>query len=180
MATFILDNEIFRSTNSPPIECVFNEDQFEQIWDMRPSEDQFCKMFGKTIIVPRKYAVYGISYDFGGVKNQGIEVPEILTPFLQFGNSILVNYYDDGKQYIGFHSDNEKGLVGCVYTFSYGVARKFKFKNKKTKEVTDVILENNSMLIMKENTQRDYKHALPASKKIKDRRISITVRTIIL
>ena len=179
-STFEQDNEIFKLTNAP-IECVINEEQFEMLWAMRPVEEQFCKMFGKIIAVPRKYALYGCSYNFAGVKNSGIiEVPEILTPFLQFGNSILVNYYDDGSKYIGYHSDDEKGLVGCVYAFSYGAARKFKFQNKITKEVTNIILEHNSMLIMKENTQRDYKHALPASKKIKDRRISITVRTIIL
>ena len=166
--TFEQDNEIFQLTNAPD-ECAFNEEQFEQLWAMRPVEEQVCKMFGKTIVVPRKYALYGSSYNFAGVKNQGVEeVPEILQPFLQFGNSILVNYYDNGNNYIG-----------CVYGFSYGAARKFKFQNKKTNDVTDVTLESNSMLIMKENTQRDYKHALPASKKIKDRRISVTVRTII-
>ena len=179
MTTFVQDNEIFQLTNAP-IECVLNEEQFELLWAMRPVEEQVCKMFGKTIVVPRKYSLYGSSYNFAGVKNSGInEVPEILTPFLQFGNSILVNYYDDGSNYIGYHSDAEKGLVGRVYGFSYGAARNFKFQNKKTKEVTDVTLESNSMLIMKENTQRDYKHSLPASKKIKDRRISVTVRTII-
>ena len=179
MTTFEQDNEIFQLKQAPD-DCVINEDQFEMLWSMRPVEEQVCKMFGKTIVVPRKYTIYGSSYNFAGVRNPGVEeVPEILTPFLQFGNSILVNYYDDGSRYIGYHSDDEKGLVGCVYGFSYGAARKFKFKNKKTKEVTDLVLETNSMLIMKENTQRDYKHALPASKKITDRRISVTVRTIV-
>ena len=88
MSTFVQDNEIFQLTNAP-IECVLNEEQFEVLWDMRPVEEQVCKMFGKIIIVPRKYALYGSSYNFAGVKNSGInEVPEILTPFLQFGNSM--------------------------------------------------------------------------------------------
>jgi hypothetical protein len=177
MTTVEQDNEIFELKNAPS-ECCFNEEQFEQLWDMRPDDKQFCVIFGKKIEVPRKYSIYGSSYNFAGVKNSGIEVPTILEPFLQFGNSILVNYYNDGSNYIGYHSDNEKGLVGLVYGFSYGASRNFKFQNKKTKEVTNVILESNSLIIMKEHAQRDYKHSLPASKKIKDRRISITIRTI--
>ena len=50
--TFEQDNEIFQLTNAPD-ECAFNEEQFEQLWAMRPVEEQVCKMFGKTIVQRR-------------------------------------------------------------------------------------------------------------------------------
>lgn len=168
------DNEIYTLKKSPI------EINFDELWKMRPIVPQQCKIFGKTIDVPRNYAVYGVSYDFAGQQNMGNEILSCLEPFLQYGNSILVNWYEDGTKYIGYHSDDEKGLIGEVYGFSYGAERKFKFQNKKTKEIHDLVLEHNSLIIMKENTQKNYKHSLPAMKKVKDPRISVTVRTIII
>jgi len=166
------DNEIYTLKKSPI------EINFDEIWQMRPTVPQQCKMFGKTIDVPRNYALYGVSYAFAGQRNMSNEVLPCLEPFLQYGNSILINWYEDGTKYIGYHSDDEKGLVGEVFGFSYGAERKFKFQHKKTKEVHDLVLENNSLIIMKEHTQANYKHSLPAMKKIMEPRISITVRTI--
>jgi hypothetical protein len=168
-------NDVFELCEAP---VTFNEEQFELLWHMKPMESQQCKIFGKTIDVPRKYAVYGAQYSFGGQENSPVEVPLILEPFLEFGNSILLNWYEDGSKYIGYHSDDERGLKGCVYGFSYGASRKFKFQNKKTKEVDTIVLENNSLVIMKENTQKTHKHSLPVMKNVSERRISVTVRTI--
>ena len=168
----IEDNEIYTLKNSPL------EINFDEFWQLRPIVPQHCKIFGKVIEVPRNYAVFGASYDFAGQRNVGNEVLPCLEPFLQYGNSILVNWYEDGSKYIGYHSDDERGLVGEVFGFSYGVERKFKFQHKKTKTVHNLVLEHNSLIIMKENTQANYKHSLPAMKKVLEPRISITVRTI--
>ena len=170
-----LSNNVFELTNSP---IHLSQEEFNNLWEMKPNEAQHCKIFGKTIEVPRKYAVYGVQYRFSGQENQPIEVPSMLTPYLEYGNSILVNWYEDGSNYIGYHSDDEKGLSGCVYAFSYGAERRFKFQNKETKEVDTIMLPNNSLLCMKEKTQQTHKHSLPIMKKVKDKRISITVRTI--
>ena len=168
-------DSIFELQESP---IKFNEEQFELLWLMKPMESQQCVIFGKTIDVPRKYAVYGAQYAFAGQKNDPVDVPPILEPFLAFGNSILLNWYEDGTKYIGYHSDDERGLSGCVYGFSYGASRRFKFKNKKTGEVETIVLENNSVLTMKENTQKTHKHSLPVMKNVLERRISVTVRSI--
>ena len=54
----------------------------------------------------------------------------------------LINKYENGEEYIGKHSDDEKGLepkcgVICV---SYGAIRKFRIRDKKSGEVIGVIL----------------------------------------
>ena len=47
-------------------------------------------------------------------------------------NSILINYYENGPDYISNHSDDEKGLSNInVISLSYSSVRKFKIKCKK-------------------------------------------------
>jgi alkylated DNA repair dioxygenase AlkB len=166
--------DVFELIESP---IKMNEAQFEALWGRKPVEAQYCSMYGKTIEVPRNYEIYGVNYKFAGQENGANEVPEELQEYLAFGNSILVNWYENGDKYIGYHSDDERGLSGCIYGFSYGAERRFKFMEKATKEVTTLMLPNNSLVIMKENTQKLYKHSLPVMKKV-GRRISITVRTL--
>ena len=169
------NSSVFELLESP---LCFDKAQFENLWLMKPTREQHCILFGQAVVVPRNYEVYGEQYRFAGQENIAIPVPDILAPFLAYGNSVLLNWYEDGSKYIGYHSDNENGLIGPVYAFSYGVARNFKFKNKKSGEIDTVVLKNNSLLVMKENTQRTHKHSLPVMKKVTQRRISVTVRTI--
>ena len=156
---------------------------FEQLWALRPDEPQVFAIYGKEIELGRRYVLYGGSYGFAGQEHAGAaQVPEILRPYLQYGNSILVNFYRDGSEYVGYHSDNQRDLVPNqrIHCFSYGAERRFKFQHKQTKEVLDLMLPNNSLLVMKEHTQRLWKHALPVMKKMKEgdtRRVSVTVRT---
>lgn len=175
----IMDNDACILYNVAPIR--FTSEQFQAIWGLRPDESQKVRIYGKTVDTPRRYNVYGISYEFAGQANiANPEVPEILRPFLAYGNSILVNYYKDGNDYIGYHSDDERSLLHGqqIYCFSYGAQRKFKFKHKTTDEVLDIILPNNSLLVMKQDTQKNWKHSLPVMKKITTPRISITIRTM--
>lgn len=167
-------SSIYELRESP---LKMDEEEFNELWSMKPIEAQQCIIFGKSIDVPRSYAVYGVQYRFAGQENAPVEVPPILEKYLEYGNSVLVNWYEDGSKYIGYHSDNENGLSGCIFAFSYGEKRRFKFMEKATKNVETIMLENNSLLIMKENTQKTHKHSLPVMKKA-DKRISITVRTI--
>ncbi|RIB28519.1 hypothetical protein C2G38_1903738, partial [Gigaspora rosea] len=96
-------------------------------------------------------------------------------------NFVLLNWYQNGNEYIGEHSDSEKGLVpqGIIASVSFGAPRTFIFKNKSDKKLTHkLILENGSMLIMKGTTQQFWKHTIPKEKKIKDGRISLTFRQL--
>ena len=93
-------------------------------------------------------------------------------------NSILINYYKDGNDYIGNHSDNEKCLdkIGVV-SLSYGSIRKFRIKDKITKKtVVDIPTENFSIIHMGGEFQKEFTHSIPVEKKIKDERWSFTFR----
>ncbi|WP_316929254.1 alpha-ketoglutarate-dependent dioxygenase AlkB family protein [Cyclobacterium qasimii] len=95
-------------------------------------------------------------------------------------NSCLLNLYHDGNEGMAWHSDGEKDLKkqGAIASLSFGAERKFSFKHKETKTKSELILENGSLLIMKGDTQTNWLHRLPPSKRIINPRINLTFRTI--
>ena len=93
-------------------------------------------------------------------------------------NGILVNRYNDGTNYISDHSDNENTLdyIGVV-AISYGAIRKFRIRNKITKEkVIDIPTTSYSLIQMGGNFQNEFLHGIPIEKKIMDVRYSLTFR----
>lgn len=95
-------------------------------------------------------------------------------------NSCLLNYYHNGEEGMGWHSDDEKSLEEPIHiaSLSLGARRRFDFRNKKTKEKTAIWLDNGSLLLMKHPNQELFQHSLPKSKKIKGARMNLTFRKI--
>jgi len=98
----------------------------------------------------------------------------------------IVNLYEDGNDYLGWHSDNESDLVSrsTIASISLGATRKFEFqriskgKEKLDKDPLELSLEHGSLLLMKKDTQKMYKHRVPRQTEIKKPRINITFRAI--
>ncbi len=148
-------------------------------------------IFGKKIITKRKVAWYGdknFEYTYSNVTKQSLKWTTQLQDLklvveektkLNF-NSCLLNLYHNGNEGMSWHSDAEKELKknGAICSLSFGAERKFAFKHKKTKEVVSLILENGSLLVMKDSTQTNWLHSLPPTKLIDKPRINLTFRTI--
>lgn len=146
-------------------------------------------IFGKHIITKRKVAWYandGLSYKYSNTTKYALlfthellELKKIVENKIgvQF-NSCLLNLYHDGNEGMAWHSDDEKELIkdGCIASLSFGAERKFMLKHKKTKETVAILLENGSLLCMKDATQTNWLHQLPKSLKIKTARINLTFR----
>jgi alkylated DNA repair dioxygenase AlkB len=83
---------------------------------------------------------------------------------------------------MAWHSDDEKTLAknGAIASLSFGSERKFSFKHKRTNETVSLVLETGSLLVMKGATQTNWLHRLPPTKKIRQPRVNLTFRTIIL
>jgi len=96
-------------------------------------------------------------------------------------NSCLLNLYHDGNEGVGWHSDDEKSLGKntTIASLSFGSERRFSFRHKQTKEIVSLVLEHGSLLVMKDMTQTNWMHSLPKSKKIINKRINLTFRTIV-
>ena len=97
-------------------------------------------------------------------------------------NSCLLNLYHNGEEGMAWHSDGEKDLKknGAIASLSFGAERKFAFKHKETKETVSRILQNGSLLVMKDQTQTHWLHRLPPTKLITKPRVNLTFRTIVV
>ena len=95
-------------------------------------------------------------------------------------NAVLLNFYRDGQDRMGWHADDESelGFSPTIASISLGATRKFKVRENRTKQVTDIGLVNGSCLIMTGNSQRDYQHSLPVQKRVLDGRINLTFRHV--
>ena len=74
-----------------------------------------------------------------------------------------MNLYHDGDVGMGWHSDDEKSIEGnsAIASVSFGAERRFSFKHKQGKKTISVLLENGSLLLMKDATQKNWLHGLP-------------------
>lgn len=149
-------------------------------------------IFGKLIITKRKVAWYGdknFKYSYSNVTKEALswttELLELKSLTEQITgetyNSCLLNLYHDGNEGMAWHSDGEKDLKknGAIASLSFGAQRKFAFKHKTTKETVSLMLEQGSLLVMKDETQTHWLHRLPPSKKIIKPRINLTFRSIV-
>lgn len=149
-------------------------------------------IFGKHFITKRKAAWYGDAnyrYTYSNTTKQALAWTNELLYLKQLVeeltgtkfNSCLLNLYHNGEEGMAWHSDDEKtlGKDTAIASLSLGAERKFSFKHKKTKQALAVVLENGSLLVMKDATQTNWLHCLPKSKKINRPRINLTFRTIV-
>ncbi|HOZ96941.1 MAG TPA: alpha-ketoglutarate-dependent dioxygenase AlkB [Niabella sp.] len=155
-------------------------------------EHDVVVMFGKTIITKRKSAWYADSpqsYTYSGIKRTALPWTENLFLLKQFCeqltkesyNSCLLNYYHNGSESMSWHCDDEKDLKpnGSIASLSFGAARRFDFRHKKTKETVQIMLEHGSLLEMKGLAQTFWHHRLPSSAKVSAPRLNLTFRTVV-
>ena len=176
-----------------PYNLIFTKEMYNELWNMKPNKPSKVKLFGKEFDTPRLHCCYGKPYLFNGSDNHIKTIPDIIKPILEWANNrekqlnrktkfnqVLINWYRDGNDYIGWHSDNEKQikLNTSIYTISLGIPRKFKIRSNNKEEKIDFILENNSYFVMGGEFQKYYKHHIPKSTKITESRISITLRNL--
>ena len=157
-----------------------------------PWKNDEVVIFGKQIATKRKVAWYGDSnylYIYSNSVKQALPWTRELVNLKQIVeklsntlfNSCLLNLYHDGNVGMGWHSDDEESIEGnsAIASVSFGAERRFSFKHKQTKETISVLLENGSLLLMEDATQKNWLHGLPKSTKITLPRINLTFRTMV-
>jgi alkylated DNA repair dioxygenase AlkB len=151
------------------------------------------KMFGKEVDLPRLTAWYGDqgkSYKYSGINMN----PDIWTPTLLLikervekvielnFNSVLLNLYRNGKDYVSWHSDDEPELDRnpIIASVSFGETRRFQLRHKLNEDLdtVEVALNHGGLLIMKGSTQHFWKHQVPKTSKLLKERINLTFRVI--
>jgi alkylated DNA repair dioxygenase AlkB len=164
---------------------------FDNLLNTIEWENDQSIIYGKLIVTKRKVAWYGdtdFEYSYSNTIKRALPWTKDLLDLKAIieektnekFNSCLLNLYHDGNEGMGWHSDAEKELKknGAIGSLSFGAERKFIFKHKETNESISVILENGSLLVMKDTTQSNWQHRLPPTKRIIRPRINLTFRTI--
>ena len=102
---------------------------------------------------------------------------ELGAPF----NSVLANRYRDGRDAMGWHSDDEPelGPAPVIASLSLGATRRFVLRRRDEPSRKFALeLAHGSLLVMRGATQRHWQHALPRTARPLGERINLTFRTI--
>lgn len=188
---------------------------FAECRDRIPWETHRIRMFGREIDSPRLSCWIGdpgAVYTYSRTRFEPRPWPSALADVRQrltdaLGiefDSVLANLYRDGRDRMGWHSDDEPelGPAPTIASLSLGGARRFLLKpNTRTRragaddrssvrgssdaagapkgERIALNLDHGSLLVMAGETQRLYFHALPATATQVAPRINLTFRRIV-
>lgn len=97
-------------------------------------------------------------------------------------NSVLANRYRGGHDAMGWHSDDERelGAQPVIASVSLGAVRRFSLKHRHVPDRKLALnLAHGSLLVMRGDTQANYRHALPRTAKPVGERINLTFRRIV-
>lgn len=183
MIKISLPNKSFIEIHENFIDLPFERLKNELVW-----KTQHLNIQGRLIPFPRLNTYYGSnSYKYSGIINQPVEIPELLKPaFIKLNslgyncNSVLCNFYRDGRDSISWHADDEHEMPKdhCISSLSFGCERTFKIKSKeKGSELFAFTLKNQDLFIMGGQFQQHYLHSIPKEDN-KAERINLTFRQI--
>ena len=165
---------------------------FNQIRDESQWEQPEITIFGNTVLEPRLSTWHnelGEGYKYSGVMRRAQPFSKTLsdirkrcsevtnTPF----NSALVNFYRNGQDGVGWHSDNEacNGPEPTIASVSLGATRRFDMRHRKTGETIKIQLESGSLLVMAGKSQHCWVHQVAKTKRVHEPRINLTFRCVI-
>ena len=157
-----------------------------------PWESMVIKMFGRDMSIPRLQSWIGdegCNYKYSGkklnrqnwTKDLTMIREKIYKEFKIDFNSVLVNYYRDGKDSMGWHSDDEKelGHNPTIASISFGSERDLVFKNKISKETLSIAQVHGCLILIDGKTQKNWQHSIKKTRKVIGPRINLTFRNII-
>ena len=164
-----------------------------QLIDEVPWRAEQIVVWGRTYPQPRLIAWYGdagMNYTYSGLQLTPLPWTETLldikrrvqavtrTDF----NSVLLNYYRDHRDSMGLHSDDEPelGEQPILASLSLGEERIFILKHKRDKVLKPARLKlaSGSLLLMKGDTQRYWKHGIDKETRPCGPRVNLTFRSI--
>lgn len=162
----------------------------DRLWRELNWQQQEISLFGRKVLQPRLTAWYGdprASYTYSGLHLEPQpwhpllrELKDRLEPIAGgCFNSVLANAYRDGKDSMGWHSDDEKELGDrpLIASLSLGEERRFLVR-KKGQGSSGMVLQHGSLLVMKGESQQRYQHSLPKTARVAGLRINLTYRMI--
>lgn len=144
------------------------------------------RVFGKEYDEPRLTAWYGPAYSYSSISWPAQQLPDFLIEIItelssiceiEF-NSVLMNYYRNGIDSMGWHSDNEREMdTFCIASISLGASRVFAWRKGKAGKSQRATLQHGDLLLMF-NLQEGWQHSIPKSLRTTEPRLNMTFRRI--
>lgn len=159
-----------------------------------PWRQESVAMWGRRLPQPRLTAWYGDAgsrYAYSGIELDPLPwTPPLADIKARIEaatgatfNSVLLNYYRDHNDRVGFHSDDEPelGPKPVIASLSLGADRTFILKHKRSKSPDPVRLRlaSGNLLLMKGDTQHCWRHSIPKQTHPCGPRVNLTFRTIV-
>ena len=147
-------------------------------------------VFGKRHLQPRLTAWHGDRpYTYSGLTLDPLPWTPLLLDIKaaveaacgEHFNSVLLNYYRDGRDSMGMHSDDERelGLTPVIASVSFGEERAFILRHRMRRETHKLALASGSLLVMRGSTQQHWLHGINKSARALGPRINLTFRNIL-
>ncbi|HJU14897.1 MAG TPA: alpha-ketoglutarate-dependent dioxygenase AlkB [Stellaceae bacterium] len=170
------------------------DETMRRLLDEVPWRAEEIVMFGRKVMQPRLTAWYGdpgCVYSYAGIRLRPRPWSAILFDLkarieaatAERFNSVLLNCYRDERDSIGFHSDDEPelGPRPVIASLSLGAERVFVMKHKTDRKLPPVrlVLASGSLLLMKGETQRCWRHGVPKTTRPCGKRVNLTFRCIL-
>lgn len=177
----------------PDIGLAERDTLFTHLANTSPWRQHDIKMFGKVHPQPRLEAWYGdphAHYSYSGIAHHPTEWTPQLAILRQRVeqlchcdfNSVLLNYYRNGDDYMGLHADDEPelGPQPVIASLSLGATRRMYFRHKHRPEVPTLSLDlpSGSLLLMAGTTQENWKHGIRKTRRACGPRINLTFRRV--
>lgn len=163
---------------------------FSHLTDTLNWREDHIQIAGKTLKIPRLQAWYGEKpYQYSGIFLPAQTLPPVLHAIKNRVESltghrfnvVLANYYRDGQDSVGWHSDDEPelGLAPIVACVSLGAERSFLLKPiVRQAKTQQLLLPHGSLLVMEAGVQEAWQHAILKESHCKSARLSLTFRYI--
>ncbi len=146
-------------------------------------------LFGREVAQPRLSAWYGEKrYTYSGRTFEPLPFTPLQLEIKraveaatgQRFNSVLLNYYRNEQDSMGFHSDDEVelGPLPAIASVSFGATRTFILKHKKQPKTIKIDLTDGSLLLMAGKLQHCWRHGINKERKSCGPRINLTFRLI--
>jgi alkylated DNA repair dioxygenase AlkB len=163
-----------------------------------PWETHYIKLFGREVASPRLSCWIGdagTGYTYSRTRFEPRPWPASVMALRRrieadcraSFNSVLANLYRDGRDSMGWHSDDEPelGEQPVIASLSLGVTRSFRLRRKLPRGVQvepggtlSLPLSHGSLLRMAGDTQRLYRHEVPKTRTVSTERINLTFRWV--
>ncbi|MDP2245279.1 alpha-ketoglutarate-dependent dioxygenase AlkB [Pseudomonas sp.] len=160
--------------------------------EQTPWQQPHVRLYGRQHPVPRLVAWYGdaeASYRYSGLTHQPLAwtvlLAEIRTRLVatvgQPFNGVLLNYYRDGQDSMGWHSDDEAelGVNPLIASINLGGTRRFDLRRKGQSRIEhSLALNHGSLLVMGGPTQHHWQHQVAKTRSPCAPRLNLTFRLI--